>query len=114
MVASALAAYNGTVVLASHDRALLTGVATRLLVLGDTTLKPVLARYDAWERERQAPRPSTSVRDQRLLLEVRLARVAAELATASPAQLTELSREFQAIRQALAHLAPQPTGRQKP
>ena len=114
VVAAALAAYNGTVVLASHDRALLTGVATRLLVLDNTTLKPVFARYDTWDADRRAAIPSTSVRDQRLLLEVRLARVAAQLSTASPAQLTELSHEFQAIRQALADLASQPTGRQGP
>ena len=101
VVEDALAAYGGTLLLASHDRALLDRVATRLLVFSQGHLLPVFSSYAAWQQQK----PPTA--DERLVMEVRLAVLAGELAKVAgvgPAAAVErerLGQEFIALRQSL-------------
>ncbi len=79
----------------SHDRYLLNQVCERLLVLSAARIESVSDSYDRW-RARQGEERTKGDADRRLLLEVRLAEVAARLGQQAihPADQSALRAEF--------------------
>lgn len=123
IVEQALAGYGGTIVLVSHDRHLLNRVAKRLLVLADGAIEQIFDTYEGWRQRRPRGRRTDGANpsrptdknsfhaaEQRLLLEVQLARVSAELAHPSLGDETKerLNAEFFQIRRDLNQLAALP------
>src|SRR5262249_36556677 len=54
----ALRAYEGTLLVVSHDRFFLAEVATKMLILEDGLATVELGNYSDWRRRRAAPRPA--------------------------------------------------------
>lgn len=83
----ALRAYEGTLILVSHDRYLLERVCTKILAIEEGRIVTYHVGYNAYQERRRPCSP-----DERLLLEVRLAELGAKLAEAEKG-----SEEYQAL-----------------
>ena len=109
VVEEALAGYQGTLIVASHDRHLLNRLANRLLVVSDARISPVFDSYDHWRKQvvraNQGEGPNDEA-ERLLLLEVRLAHVSSELANPRLKESAKqaLDQEFFSLRQALKTL----------
>jgi len=92
----ALVAYNGTLVLASHDRYLLQKVCTRILAFEAGTINCYPGRYDEYLHKQAISN------DDRLLLEHRLAVLSGQLSTCTdPDEKVNLEEEYIKIKRNL-------------
>jgi ATPase subunit of ABC transporter with duplicated ATPase domains len=101
-VEEALLDYPGTLLFVSHDRYFLNKLATEVWQLGEGKLRVFPGGFREYEAERNRPRPLD--REERLLLEHKLARLAGELAGAAEGQREELEREYLEAAQELRRL----------
>ena len=99
-VEEALERYPGTLLLVSHDRYLLSRVATRVIAVENGTVKPFTGDYAAWAG-RGKDRSRVSKQDQILLLETRLARLSAQLDAPPEGEAEQLQQEFICISKEL-------------
>ncbi len=105
-VEEALDGYPGTLLLVSHDQYLLKRLATRVLHVANGRLEPFPDGYEAFlERDEKPPAPATAApAEQRLLLEMRLAQLSAQLAAPPPGEAERLNQEFIRISRELRAL----------
>lgn len=83
---NALVAYDGTLVLVSHDRYLLRKVCNKVIALSDGGIVTYTGGFDAYAARSSKPKTASKVKtngclssEERLLLETRLAKLGAEL-----------------------------------
>lgn len=106
-IEEALEAFQGTLVVVSHDRHLLRRLGTAVLAIEDGRVLFYPGGYEAFEQHRAALRSRKAGRDdgeRRLLLEARLAQLAAELACPPEGELERLEEEYLAVSRELQEL----------
>jgi ATP-binding cassette subfamily F protein uup len=103
-----LASYDGTVLLVSHDRAFLDGVATQIVgALGDGRWAEAPGGYDDWVREHsgaRAPSPASSPARPDADEGVRAPRVARKLSYKDERALAEIEAALPALEAEIAAL----------
>jgi len=112
-VEKALEGFSGTIILVSHDRYLLRRLATRVMNLEGGALTVFPGSYEEYlERGfraaasgRTGTTPGGADSDRRLVLETRLAQLAAALADPPPGEGERLNREFIEISRELRGLS---------
>ncbi|MCS4485376.1 Vga family ABC-F type ribosomal protection protein [Staphylococcus americanisciuri] len=85
--------YEGTVIVASHDRRFIDKVATRILAIEDLKLTVFEGNYQAWLAEAQVSEKDEA-EDEKLLLDVKIAAVLSRLSV-EPSEALE--QEFQKL-----------------
>jgi macrolide transport system ATP-binding/permease protein len=119
-VEEALEAYQGSLLLVSHDRYLLERLTTCVLAVGEGRIRAVRKGFRAWAaRQREGlaqgartggavqPKAAPSARERQeaiLLLETRLAALGARLSAPAPAEKAALEAEFLALSRELRTL----------
>lgn len=103
-VEEALEGYAGTLLLVSHDRYLLSRLATRVISIQAGRLEPFPGTYDDFLRRHERP-AGGGEHERRLLLETRLSQLSALLASPPEgegerltAEFIEVSRELRSMR----------------
>ncbi|HWI60252.1 MAG TPA: ABC-F type ribosomal protection protein [Symbiobacteriaceae bacterium] len=102
-VEEALADYPGTLLLVSHDRYLLQRVATSIVHIEGGKLAAFGGGYDQFLARGQK-RPEEDRQAERILLEMRLAQLSAQLAAPPEAEKERLNAEFFAVSRQLRAL----------
>lgn len=106
-IVEALEAFQGTLVVVSHDRYLLRRLGTAVLALEEGRIVFYPGGYEAFEQHRKELRSRKAGRGdgaRRLLLEARLAQLAAELANPPEGQGERVLEEYLAVSRALKKL----------
>ena len=80
----ALSAYEGTLLVVSHDRYFLDRICTRLLVLDGTSLEAHLGNYSDWRRRRREEAAKETPKETRKMAPKEASSETAKLATTAP------------------------------
>ncbi len=88
--------YEGAVLFVSHDRRFIDALADRLLIVRDGKIESFAGNYTAWEQARERPKQAGSPAQQKLLLELRIAELAARISS-NPGDREALEDEWQAL-----------------
>lgn len=94
IVEEALSGYEGAILLISHDRYFIKGVAEEIWLLEEKRLKIFQGDYDYFLEKKK---PKDDRHDDILILEMNLAELAHKMSLASKVNLPELEREYFAL-----------------
>lgn len=88
--------YEGTVLFVSHDRQFIDALADRLLIVQDGKLDTFAGGYTAWKQAQEHPGQADRAAQQKLLLDMRIAALAARISS-NPDDRQALEAEWQAL-----------------